>query len=548
METDPRRRSALTTSPWILAPALAVVVLGLCACPERPRPKPERPKPKKKSTELVIHMEVEPPHLVVMLKRDFWSMRIASDNIFESLIRINPRGLALEAELATRWEVSEDRLTYTFHLRRGVRWHDGKSFSGQDVKFTFDKLMDEQVRAAAVRASLAPFMERYELVKPDVFRITCKKASPLFIHTIANLDILPAHLLRKGDLNNHPFLRKPVGTGPYRFSSWRSRRQIELELNPLYWGRRSRIDRLVYRVVGNAEVALKLARRGELHFIPRVKPAHWVGQVRKDAVFRQRFIKTRHYPPGVLFVALNHRRPLFKDVRVRRALAMLLDLDTITRRILHGLMERAGALYWFKDPDYDASIKPIPFAPARASKLLAEAGWTDSDADGVLDRGGVPFRFTFMVTATSKNTRRWLTMYKEQLRKAGVVMEISPMEWKPYMSRVRERNFDVAVLGMVMTNPPHTDLYSQLHSSQRKEGQNWSGYSNPAVDALLEQIRTEFDPAARRRLSLKVQKILYRDVALIPLFSEMSPGLVSRKVHGVYTSALWFQPRDWWMD
>ncbi len=520
--------------------ALALAAALLCGCPKRPEPK--------KVDELVIHMEVEPPGLVVMLARDFWGMRIASDNIFESLIRQNPRTYAYEGELASTFQMSKDRLTYTFYIRRGVKWHDGAAFTGEDVKFTFDKLMDEQVRAAATRAGIAPFIERYELVKPDVFRITCKKGSPTFRKAIADLDILPAHLLRKGDINTHPFLRKPVGTGPYRFASWKTRQQIVLERNASYWGKAPRIQRLVYRMVGSPEVALKLARRGELHFVPRIKPAHWVGQVRKDPVFRHEFIKTRHYPPRILFIAYNHRRPLFADVRVRRALALLLDLDTITRTILHGLMDRAASLYWFKDPDVDSSLKPLPFDPKRAAALLAEAGWKDSDKNGVLDKGGQPLRFTFMVTSSSKNTRRWLTIYKEQLRKAGVVMEISPMEWKPYMSRIRDRDFDVAVLGMGMTNPPRTDLYYQLHSSQAKEGQNWSGYSNPTADALLEQIRTEFDPAASRRMSLKVQKILYRDVALVPLFSEMAPGLVSRKVHGVYTSALWFQPRDWWMD
>ena len=539
MKTLSRTAAARAATQVVEALALCIVVLVLCSCPDRPRPK--------KSEELVIHMEVEPPHLVVMLQRDFWSMRIASDNIFESLIRMNPRTYKFEGELASTWKVSKDRLTYTFYLRSGVRWHDGKPFTGEDVKLTFDKLMDEQVRAAAVRASLAPYMERYELVKPDVFRVTFNKASPILIKNLSDLDILPAHLIRKGDLNTHPFRRKPVGTGPYRFVSWKTRQQIVLERNDKYWGRKPRIKRLVYRVVGNAEVALKLARRGELHFLPRIKPAHWVGQVRKDAVFRHEFIKTRHYPPRILFIALNHRRPLFQDVRVRKALAQLLDLDTITRRILHGLMKRAGSLYWFKDPDYDTSIKLIPFVPQQASKLLAEASWTDSDKNGVLDKDGEPFRFTFMVTASSKNTRRWLTIYKEQLRKAGIVMEINTMEWKPYMKRVQAYDFDVAVLAMGLPGPS-TDLFYQLHSSQMKEGQNYAGYKNPAVDTLLEQIRTEYDSTKKRRMSLQVQKILARDVALIPLFAEMAPGLVSRKVHGVYTSALWFQPRDWWMD
>ena len=520
--------------------ALCALLPALLACP----PGPTNTPPKKKVQQLVIHMEVEPAHLVVMLRRDFWALRIASDNIFESLIRINPRTYRLEGELAKSWQTSDDGLIHTFQLRKKIRWHDGRPLTAADVKFTFDKLMDPQVRAAATRATLAPYIKHYAQLQPYTFRIVCKEASPFFLKALSVLDILPAHLLRKGDINTHPFLRKPVGTGPYRFVSWKSRRQIVLERNGRYWGPVPKIPRLVFRLVGNAEVALKLARRGELDFLPRIKPAHWVGQVRSDKAFDRLFVKTRHYPPGIMFIILNQRRALFQDTRVRRALALLLDLDTITSKILHGLMQRAGAMYWFKDPEYDKSIKPIPFDPQRAAKLLAEAGWRDSDGDGVLDRQGKKFRFTFLTVASSKNMQRWLTIYQQQLRKAGIQMSINPMDWRPYIDRLQKHKFDAGAMLMRLTGP-HTDLYYQLHSSQAAQGQNYGGYKNPAADRLLESIRTEMDHARRRRMSLELQQLLSREMALIPLFSEMAPGLVSRKVRGVYTSALWYQPRDW---
>ena len=526
----------LTTRRW--PAALALAALALAGCPDKPAPR---------KSELVVQMETEPSHLVSMLKPDFWARHIASDNIFEPLVRMNPRTYKYEPALASTWQVSDDGLSYTFYLRQGVRWHDGQPFSGADVKLTLDRVMDPKVKAGALRSALAATMERYELVKPDQLLIVCKQKSPFFLDSIIELDILPAHLLRKGDLNTHPFLRKPVGTGPYRFGTWSAGQRITLERNDKYWGRKARIKRLVYRKVGNSELALRLARKGELHLVPRIRPAQWVGRVRKDVVLRHEFIKTKAFPPGIMYVMFNHQRPLFADQRVRRALAMLWDLDTIGEKIMHGLMQRVGALYWYKDPDYNHQIKPLKFDPAAARKLLIEAGFGDSDKNGVLDRGGKPLRFTFLVPTASKSLSRWLTIYQQHLRKAGVVLEISPMEWGPYMDRLRKHDFDAAATGMRLTTP-HTDLFSQVHTSQIAAGQNYSGYSNPKVDRLLDGIRIEMDPAKRRIMSLRLQQLLADDVALVPLFAEMAPGLVSRKVHGVYTSALWYQPRDWWID
>lgn len=522
----------------ILGVLLAALALWGC---------PDKNKPTRETNTLRIHVEAEPAHLVSMLQPDAWAHRITSHNLFESLVRLHPRSYEVQGELASTWKVSDDKLTYTFYLRDGVRWHDGKPFTGADVTFTLDRLLDPAVRAASARASLQPFIDSYRLVEDNVLEITCKRPSRWFLVSIADLAILPRHVMRKGDLNKHPALRRPVGTGPYRFAGWKSGRSITLERFPGYWGEKPRIRRLVYRIVRDADVALKLARRRELDFVPRVRAAQWRGQVLKDPLFRHEFIVTYHDSPGTTYIVLNHKRALFQDVRVRRALGMLLDRDTIADKILRGLARKIDALYWFKDPDYNEDVEPIPFAPARARKLLAAAGWRDSDDNGVLDREGRPFKFTFLLPATSKSARRWLTLYQQQLKRAGVVMDINPLDWSAYLGRIRAHEFDAGALGMVQVGP-FTDLYYQFHSSQADGGQNYGAYSNTEVDGLLERIRSEMDPARRRRQSLRVQRLLARDVAVIPLFSYKDPGIVSRHVHGVYDSALWYQVRDWWKD
>lgn len=519
---------------------LSLLLLGATGCPRKPSGAPAEPT-------LRIHAEAEPAHLVSLIQPDAWAHRITSHNLFESLIRMDPRSYAFQGELASTWQVGKDGRTFTFYLRRDVRWHDGKPFTGEDVKFTFDRVMDERVRAVSARASLEPFIESYRLRASDEFEIVCKQPSVYFLTNLGDLPILPAHLMRQGDLNTHPLLRRPVGTGPYRFLSWEPGRQIVLERFDGYWGAKPKIQKLAYRFVTNPETALQLARRRELDVLPRIRAAQWVEGVQRDPLFRHEFVVTRHFPPGTSYIMLNLERPIFADAKVRRALAHLLDLETITRQVMHGLATPVGALYWLKDPGYAAELAPIRHDPAAARKLLAEAGWKDSDGNGVLDRDGKPFRFVFYQIAGSQTHKVWLTMYQEALRKAGLVMEISTIDWAAYLERIRKHDFDAGALFMQQAGP-YTDLYYQFHSSQIADGQNYAAYRNARVDELLEAIRKELDAARRRALSLELQKILAAETAVIPLFAMEDPGVVARRVHGVYTSALWYQVRDWWIE
>ncbi len=520
--------------------ALLTSVIALVGCKDKKQAKPQ-------PSVLRVHAEAEPAHLLSMLRPDAWAHRITAHNVLEALVRLNPKTYKVEGELASTWKVSPDGKKYTFYLRQGVKWHDGGPFTGKDVVFTFDKLLDEQVRAGNIRATLEPFLKSYKLVKPDQFEIDCKEVSPWFLINLADIFILPAHLMSKGDFNHHPLLQKPVGTGPYRIGSWKKGRSLSLKVFADYWGVKPQIKEIIYYFMENSDLAIKLARRGELDFLSRIRASHFANLVQKEPFFRHEFITTRYTPPQIMYILLNHRRPLFKDVRVRRALAMLLDLDKVVSQYFSGLAKRVGALYWSEDPDYNSAIKPIPFNPKRARQLLAEAGYKDSDGNGVLDKNGEPFRFVFLLVNSSTTHRKWLTMYQQELKKSGIIMEISPLEWAVYLDRIRKHDFDAGALGMVLASP-YTDLYYQFHSSQIEDGQNYGAYQNKAVDTLLEKIRTTLSPKKRHPLSLKLQERLAEDVAAIPLFSLIDPGLVARKVHGVYTSALWYQLRDWWIE
>jgi len=173
-----------------------------------------------------------------MLKPDAWTYRITAHNLFEGLVRIDPRTNDVEPELAERYEVTPDGKRYTFTLRQGVKWHDDVPMSARDVKFTFDRIFDPKVSAASTRATLAQFVDKVTVKDAKTVVITLKQRSFYFLQALAAVMILPSHRMSSGDLNRHPLLRKPIGTGPYRFASWKSGQRIRLRRFAGYWGKK----------------------------------------------------------------------------------------------------------------------------------------------------------------------------------------------------------------------------------------------------------------------------------------------------------------------
>lgn len=523
---------------------LCALVLLLSACPSK-EAKKGAPATKSARDQLVVHIDVNPPALLPIIHPGIWAQRISSQNVYESLLSYSPEAPhRLVGQLATSWRNEEQGRVVTFALRRGVRWHDGKSFTAKDVRFTIDRILDEKVRAASTRASLAPHIERYEVLGAHRFRIYCKKASPLFLHALAATPIIPAHIFGDRDLNHHPRLRSPVGTGPFRFVRWRSGRDITLARNDDYWGKKATIRRIIFRVVRSPQQALRLARRGEIDFLPRLHGAQLGSALKKDAVLRRRFRSVEYVTAGTSYVLLNHRRAIFSDVRVRRALAYLLDVKTIVDQLMRGHAKRIASLYWLGDPDFDDQLRPLKFDPAAARKLLEEAGARDDDGDGIREIGGKSLRFTFLVVAASRTTRRWATIYQQELKKAGIEVTIKPIEWAAYLQAIRRHDFDMGTLGMAFS-APFSDLYLQFHSSQANDGQNYGAYHNPEADRLMESIRQELDVEKRRAKGLRLQRLLARDVAAIPLFTLTEPGLISRELEQVSAGFPWYRLASW---
>jgi peptide/nickel transport system substrate-binding protein len=488
-------------------------------------------------------MEVEPPHLNPLIQEDMWLARIAINNIFEGLVRRDVRSYRIVPSLATAWSMSEGGRVLTFELRRGVVFHDGKPFTAADVLFTLDRLMDPAVATAPARSDFAE-LERWEKLDDHRVRLRFRRPGFKVLESLSHLSILPRHVYSTGDLNRHPANHRPVGTGPYAFESWDRGSAIRLKRHGRYWGPAVALERVVYRLVSSKEKALGLAAAGELDLLPRLLPQHACGS---DAPIRQgritkRFHTVIHYPVQFYTAIFNLKNPHLSDLRVRRALAMLVNRPLIADKIFCGRARLVTGPYWPQNPGYDPSVKPWPYDPARAAALLEEAGFRDSDGDGVLDRGGRRLALRYLRFAESEVQRRLLPLLQEELRKAGVEVRVETLSWTAALGRLKSHDFDLTDLNWHYYF--EQDLYQIYHSSQCHGGSNYGCYANSAADTLLEQVRATVEPAARHAMERRLHKLLAEDLPGIYLFNVGDVSLVSRRFAGLEPSPEWFQVRD----
>lgn len=453
--------------------------------------------------------------------------RIASYSL-DRLIEIDPdRPPAVLPGLAVRWEVSADHLTYTYYLRKGVQFADGRPFSSADVKFSFDTMRDPQVKADHLRGS---FEDVVELTAPDPYTVVVKYRKPYWkgLYTIGNgLKILnkgwyeesiPKYA-QKYDVSSfavepgkpgfaevfNKIRIPPPGTGPYYFpdEDYVPEKPIELVQNPFYWGIQVKpnyynFSKLRYIFISDEVAAMEEFRKQKFD-VTVVDFNTYDDELSKDKTITDisRYYEYDHMGLAYSSIYWNNRQPPFDDARVRRAMAHLVDREWIKRELERGRGEVAVCPSKPIYPNYNKEIQPYKYDLEEAKRLLAEAGWKDTDGDGVLDRDGKRFEFEFKFPSG----RRFYTQVTAQLQdaaaKVGIRMSVRPLEWSTFIQDFYERRFDATCLYSSF-NDPWIDAYEEFHSSQDvPRGGNASGWHNERADKLLEDMRVEFDDGKR---------------------------------------------------
>lgn len=394
---------------------------------------------------------------------------------------------------------TEHNPVIVFHLRPHVTFHDGHVVDADDVKFTYEAIMDPR--------NLSPRIADYEPVKsvhaenPLTIKIVYKRLySPAI--TSWGMGVLPEHLLndmalheeaiRLGkdpatfSMRNSQFNRHPVGCGPFRFQEWKSDQYITLDRFDDYWEGAPHYKRYVFRIIPDFLTQEMEFYAGTIDNYS-VQP-HQVARLKTD----QRFQNFSGAARGYTYIGYNMRREPFNDARVRRALGMAIDTNKIITYVLYGQGEPISGPFVKQTDYYNHGVKPLPYDPAGARKLLAEAGWLPN-ADGRLEKDGKPLSFTLITNNGNDLRRAVLAIAQDAWKRIGIDVRTDLLEWSVFIQkRVNQLDFDALVLGWQMGIDP--DLYQLWHSSQTHPYQlNFVGFNDPEADDLIVKIRQEYN-------------------------------------------------------
>ncbi len=492
---------------------------------------------------LVRSLSAEPATLNPITATDVYES-VINGFIYETLLERDKKTFEMKPLLAERWTISKDKLKFTFYLRKGIKWQDGKEFTAKDVIFSYKKIMDPKVDSPHLRNYYRD-IKKVEMINKYTVRFTYSKPYFLALEICGGMPIVPEHIFKNGDFNTHPNNRHPIGTGPYIFEKWETGKEIVIKRNPDYWGKKSYINKIVFKIITDDTVRLQLLKRGDID-LAGLRPIQWVKQT-STTLFNTRLRKLKYYTPNYNFIAWNLKRFYFKDKRVRQALTHLINRRAILKNILYNLGNITTGPFYFFSKYYDKTVKPYKYSISKAKKLLKEAGWVDSNNDGILDKDGVDFRFTFLISSGSKFAEQLATIIKENFKKAGIIVDIKSLEWATFIQQLDNRTFDAVTLGWSMG--VEQDPYQIWHSSQAQKGSNFVGFKNKRVDELIEKGRMEFNTEKRVAMYKEIHRILHDEQPYTFLFCNMSLIAVNRRFQNtkVYNLYPGIDVTEWWV-
>ncbi|MEO8210872.1 MAG: ABC transporter substrate-binding protein, partial [bacterium] len=446
--------------------------------------------------------------------------------IFENLLEIDRVTYQLTPLIAKSLPViSDDHLTYTFDLKENVTFSDGKPLTGEDIIFTVKVIKNPFTDAAATRNYFID-VKSVELVDGNKYKVRFNMSRPYFraIYSIGDVEIIPKHVLDKDNVNDkfswdeleaaqktfdpvkYPEMQKYaefmnseevsrdakylIGSGPYVLDSWITAQSVTLRRNENYWNKKdlpNYPNKLVFKTIKDQNAAVVAAKNKEIDQMQVYQPTDFVENVKNPEQFNLK--KALVIEPSYNYIAWNNNSPIFSDKNVRTAMSYAINRKEIIDKIVYGMGTPIQSHIFLKSKFLNSDLPEIPYDINKAKQLLAEAGWKDTDGDGVLDKvidgKKTDFKFTF-TNNTNPKRKKVILILIEQFKQLGIEANLQEYEWSVFLDKIKKHNFDACFAGWQLSVTPD-DPYQIWHSSQSAgEGSNHISYNNPESDKLLE--------------------------------------------------------------
>src|SRR5262245_33712901 len=438
--------------------------------------------------------------------------------------------------LADSWEISPDAKTYTFKLKKGVKFHDGTPFNADAVKFTFDRVMDPATKAGQSHDQLGPY-DHTEVVDDSTVKVVMKQGyAPLLTNLNGYLGIVSPTAVKKDPA---AFARHPIGTGPFMFQEWVPKDHITLVKNPDYnWGSSmfkhtgpAYLDQVIFKIIPEPSVRVGTLKSGEVQYIDEIDPLSY-DELKKDP----NFVVIEKGQPGsgwVLLLNTSSKGPI-SDPQVRLALEYAIDREGLNKWVFQGLNKAAYSPLMKVTFGYDAATEQIyPFDPDKAKQILDAAGWK-AGADGIREKDGQKLAIEFPIISRP-NDKAMAESIQASLHDVGIDLKVNPLERAAAREAVKQNKYDVGFMWFSYGDP---DVLRTIFYSKNVDAFNRAKYQVPEVDKMLEDAAATTDVAKRTALYAQIQQRVLKDAIVVPLVDTVTHNAKRAEVQGDVIDAL----------
>ena len=456
------------------------------------------------------------PKVLDTVKAGYLPLRIG---MVDTLVSVN-YDAEISPGLAESWKVSGNGLEWTFKLKEGVKFHDGTPCDAEAVKWSLERVLQKGTLLKDVP------LKAIEVKDENTLVITTKEPFAPLPAYLAKGEAAP---ISKNSLNEKGELEKLIGTGPFKFDSWIPNQEVTLVKNKEYWGEVPQLDKVVYKGIPETATRMMMLKSGELD-MARLLPADAVEQLKSNTeikVLTSPILRTRT-------VIFNLLKEPFNDLKVRKAVNYAIDRKAIVEHIMAGVDMPAKGAFPPTSPWANKDIEGYPYNLEKARQLLAEAGWKDTDNDGILDKNGKPLKIDLITYTERASLPPTAEVMQEQLKKVGIQINLRISEWGGCEAASEKGDFDMFLLARNLGFLPDPSYYlmSDYHSSNTGKGSGAYGYNNKRVDELVEQAQVTMDLQKRHNLYNEVQEIIVDETPVIFLNHYVNVIAVQSNVHG----------------